>query len=126
LSCRKINTWENLKKEFIFRFYPKVKSAEARTVITNFKNRRGKSMARAYLRYKGMLQSCPNNDLPPWYVFHIFYGGLQQDNTRELDLLSGGSFMDLTPEQALIHLDKVQRNRETWGFDLGSEGEIEI
>jgi hypothetical protein len=26
----------------------------------------------------------------------------------------------------LIHLDKVQRNRETWGFDLGSEGEIEI
>jgi hypothetical protein len=70
-------------------------------VITNFKNRCGESLVRAYLKYKGMVQSCPHHDLPPWYVLHIFYGELDQDNKRELGFLSSGSFMDLNPEQAL-------------------------
>jgi hypothetical protein len=33
--------------------------------------------------------------------------------------------MELTPKKAWIRLDNVHRNRESWGFDLGSEGEIE-
>jgi hypothetical protein len=57
---------------------------------------------------------------------HVLYGGLDQDNKRELDLPSGGSFMEFTAEQAWIRLDKVHRNIESRGFDLGSEGEIEI
>lgn len=121
-----IDTWENLKKEFIFRFYRKFKSAEARRDITNFKNGRGESLMRAYLWFKGTIQKCPHHDLPHWYVLHVFYGGLEQDNKRELDLLSGGSFMELATEQACIRLDKVHRNRVSWGFNLGSEGEIEI
>jgi hypothetical protein len=80
----------------------------------------------AYLRYKCIVKSCPHHDLPPWYVLKVFYGGLYQDNKRELDLLSGGSFMELTPEQTWGRLDKVHRNKESRGFDLGSEGEIEI
>jgi hypothetical protein len=78
LFCRKINTWEDLKREFIFCFYPKVKSAEARRVITNFKNHRGESMVRAYLRYRGMVQICPHNDLPPWYVSISFMEDLSK------------------------------------------------
>jgi hypothetical protein len=45
---------------------------------------------------------------------------------RELDLSFGGSFMELTPSKLWRRLDKVHRNRESWGFDLGSEGEREI
>jgi hypothetical protein len=87
-------------KEFILRFYPKVKSAEARRVIANFNNHRGESLIGAYLRYKCMVESCPYHDLLPWYVLQVFYGGLDQDNKTELDLLSGGSFMELIPQQA--------------------------
>jgi hypothetical protein len=68
----------------------------------------------------------PHHDLPPWHILHLFYGRLDQDNKRESYLLSGRSFMELTPEQAWVRLDKVHRNRESWGFDLGSEGEIQI
>jgi hypothetical protein len=45
---------------------------------------------------------------------------------RELDLLFDGSFMELTPSKLWIRVDKFHRNRESWGFDLGSESEIEI
>jgi hypothetical protein len=109
-------------KKFIFRFYPKVKSAEVRRFITNFKNRRDEILMRA----QGTVQSCPHYDLPPWNVLHVLYGGLEGDNKRESDLLSGGYFIELTPEKAWVRLDKVHRNREPWGFDLGSEEEIEI
>jgi hypothetical protein len=60
--AEKIDTWENLMKEFIFRFYPKVKSAKVRRCITNFENRRDESLMIAYLRYKGMIESCPHHD----------------------------------------------------------------
>jgi hypothetical protein len=50
-----------------------------------------------------MVQSCPHNDLPPWYVLNIFYGGFDQNNKRELDFLSGGSFVDRTLEQDWIN-----------------------
>jgi hypothetical protein len=30
--------------------------------------------------------------------------------------------MELTAGKAWIRLDKVHRNRVSWGFDLGSEG----
>lgn len=60
----KNDTWENLMKEFIFRFYPKVKSAEERRFITNFKDRRGESLMRAYLRFKGMVWKLS----PSWFT----------------------------------------------------------
>jgi hypothetical protein len=61
-------------------------------------NRRGESLIRSYLRYKGMVQSFPHHDLPPWFIFNSFYGGLDQDTKIELYFLSVVSFMDLTPE----------------------------
>ena len=73
-----------------------------------------------------MINKCPHHDLPPWYVFHIFYGGLNQDNKKELDLASGGAFMEFTVTQAWELLERIRRKRETWGFDLGGEGGIEV
>ena len=80
----------------------------------------------AYLGFKGTVQKCPHHDLPPWYGLYVFYGGLEQDNKKELDMLSGASFMELTTELAWICLDKVHKNRVSWGFGLESGGEIEI
>ena len=73
-----------------------------------------------------MINKCPHHDLPPWYVLHIFYGGLNQDNKKEIDLASGGAFMEFTVTQAWELLERIHRNRETWGFDLGGEGGIEV
>jgi hypothetical protein len=89
-----------LKGEFFSRVYPKVKLAGARRTITNFKNRPSEGLVRAYKRYKSMIRKCPHHDLPPWNVLHIFYGGLNQDNKKEIVLTSGRPFMDFTVTQA--------------------------
>jgi hypothetical protein len=64
--------------------------------------------------------------LPTWYILHIFYGGLQEENRTTLDLAAWGAFMDCTITKAWAILDKMRRNRESWFRDLGSEGGIEI
>ena len=73
-----------------------VKTVEVRRAITNFKKHPGEGLVRDFKRYKSILNKCHHNDLPEWYVLHIFYGGINQEIKRELDTNSGGSFMELT------------------------------
>ena len=121
-----IGTWKELLKAFLSRFYPKSKSNGARRTITNFKNRPGEGLVRAYIRFRGLLDRCPHHDLPPWLVLHVFYGGLSDSNRMEVDLASGGSFMDFTITQAWNLLNKIRNNRETWSFNIGDEGGLKV
>jgi hypothetical protein len=83
-----LSTWNKIKGLLISHFYPKVKSDGARRTITNFKNNPGEGLVRAYKRLRGMINKCPHHDIPLWYVFHIFFGELNQDNKNEIDLAS--------------------------------------
>jgi hypothetical protein len=96
-----LSTWDKLKGEFISRFYPKVKSSGATRAIKNFKNRQGESLVRAYTNFRGMINKCPHHDLLPWYVLHIFYGGLNQDSKNKIDLALDGAFMESTITKVL-------------------------
>jgi hypothetical protein len=40
-----------------------------------------------------------HNELPPWLVLHTFYGGLSDENSKEVDLSCGGAFMEYTIAQ---------------------------
>ena len=73
-----------------------------------------------------MLNHCPHHGLPDWLVLYTFYGGLSDANRNEVDLSSGGAFMDFTISQAWKMLDKIRHNRETWSFDIGDEGGLKI
>ena len=125
-SAKTLATWSKLSEAFLARFHPKVKSYEGRRVITNFKNRPGEGLVKAYIRFQGLLLKFPQHDLPPWYVLRVFYGGLNEANRTELDLASGGVFMDYSIKKAWQLLDKIRSNREAWSFDLGSDGGVEI
>ena len=122
--AKSIATWEKLSEEFLARFHPKSKSCEGRRVITNFKNRPGEGLVKAYIRFRGLISNYPQHNLPPWYVLHIFYGGLSEANRTKLDLASGGVFMDYSISKAWQLLEKIHRNREAWSFDMGSDGGI--
>ena len=108
------------------RFFPKVKKAEVRRAITNFKDRPGEGLVRAYKQYKSLLHKCPHHDLPEWYVLHFFMENLINKLNMSFDTNSGGSFMELTIIKAWELLERIRHNRETWGFDLGGEGGIEL
>jgi hypothetical protein len=92
----------NLRRGFLSKFYPKSKCVVGRRYISNFKNCPGKSLVRAYLRYKALIYKCPDHALPSWHLLH------------------------LTLSKAWELLDRIRRNRESWSFDLGSEGGIKI
>jgi hypothetical protein len=73
-----------------------------------------------------LLNQCPHHNLPQWYVLHIFYGGLGEANRTEVDLALGGAFMEYPVTKAWELLERIRRNRETWSFNIGGEGGIEI
>ena len=107
-------------------FYPSIKINRATRVITDFKNRIGEGLVRGYIRFRKLLEKCPQHKVPKWFILYIFYGGLSNENRVELDIMSGGDFMSHTIPQAWKLLDKVRQTRENWHPNLGDVGELEI
>ena len=114
-----------MSNAFLRHFYPNIKINGATRAITDFKNRIGESLVIGYIRFRKLLELCPEHKVPPWFILYIFYGGLSNENRIELDMMSGGEFMDHTVCQAWKQLDKVRKTRESWYPDLGDVGELE-
>jgi hypothetical protein len=95
-------------------------------MFCNFRNKPGESLVKGYTRFRTLPDNCPHHELPPWLVLHIFYGGLSKENKDEVDMASGGAFMEHTITQACGLLDKIHHNRETWALYVGGEGGVEL
>ena len=126
LPADSTTTWDKLSNAFLRHFYPNIKIDGATRAITSFKNRIGENLIRGYIRFKGLIELCPQHKIPPWFVLYIFYGGLSNKNRIELYIMSGGAFMDHTVSQAWELLEKVKQARESLSTDLGDVGEFEI
>jgi hypothetical protein len=116
-----LTTWEKLSNAFISHFYLERKVGDGRRLIQDFKNHPEEGLIRAFVRYKDPIYKCALHGLPNWYVLHIFYGGPQEENRIDLDLVAAGYFMDCSITNAWALLDKMRRNRESMFSDLGSE-----
>ena len=54
-----------------------------------------------YVRFRKLLDYCPQHELPSWLVLHVFYGGLISENRETLDhVFEGVFFIKYTIDQA--------------------------
>ena len=70
LSADSTTTWDKLSNAFLRHFYPNIKIDGATRAIASFKNRIGESLIRGYIRFKGLIELCPQHKIPPWFVLY--------------------------------------------------------
>ncbi|XP_019170977.1 PREDICTED: uncharacterized protein LOC109166481 [Ipomoea nil] len=107
-------TWDQLHRAFLKRFYPVSKTQKMRPGIQNFKQIVGESLAESWERFKELRRQCPHHGIQSWDFMMAFYEGLLDNSKILVDASSEGSFTVLEPTHAEDLLEKIAMNGTAW------------
>nr|GEU82276.1 reverse transcriptase domain-containing protein [Tanacetum cinerariifolium] len=93
LSRKSINSFEQMAKMFLGKYFPSSMVTKLRNEITNFRQRLNESLFEAWERYKLFIDQCPNQNMLPVTQTDIFYNGLTLRHRDTINAAAGGTFM---------------------------------
>ena len=80
----------------------------------NFKQLEHDHVAHSWERMKMMLRNFPTHGLNIWMIIQIFYAGFNFVSRNLLDSAAGGTFMEITLDEATKLLDNIMANYSQW------------
>nr|GFC23111.1 hypothetical protein [Tanacetum cinerariifolium] len=98
-----INTFEQMAKMFLEKYFSPSMVTKLRNEITNFCQRLDESLFEAWERYKLLIDRCPNHNMLPVTQIDTFCNGLTLRH-RDTINAAGGTFMKRLPKNAMILL----------------------
>nr|GEX32657.1 reverse transcriptase domain-containing protein [Tanacetum cinerariifolium] len=131
LSRNSINTFEQMAKMFLEKYFPPSMDIKLRNKITNFRQHLDESLFEAWERYKLSIDRCPNHNMFPVTQIDTFYNGLSLRHRDTINAAAGGTFMkrhpDLIENMAAHHNDwdtSDQRSKSSSSITSSSNMEI--
>ncbi|KAJ9550857.1 hypothetical protein OSB04_014902 [Centaurea solstitialis] len=109
-----ITSWDDLVTKFLKKYFPPTRNAKLRNAIAMFSQEPDESVSDAWERYKDLLRKCPHHGIPHCIQLETFYNALSNTDKGMLDATAGGSFTDLTYNNAHALLDKIANNSSEW------------
>nr|GEW98783.1 reverse transcriptase domain-containing protein [Tanacetum cinerariifolium] len=99
LPRNSINTFEQMAKMFLRKYFPPSMVTKLRNEITNFRQRPDESLFEACERYKLLIDRCPNHNMLPVIQIDTFYNGLTLRHRDTINAAAEGTFMRRRPEE---------------------------
>src|SRR5262249_47809071 len=115
-----IITWDGLVEKFLTKYFPPSKTAKLRNDISTYTQTETERLYEVWKRYKDLLRRCPHYGLPVWLQVQTFYNGLTNGNKVMIDVASGGTLNNKTPEAAYELIDKMATNSYQWQVDCSA------
>ncbi|MCI07973.1 hypothetical protein A2U01_0029043, partial [Trifolium medium] len=95
-----IQTWQELERKFLDRYFPIHKFLERRADINNFEQGDNETIYDAWERFKLCLKKCPNHGFDGLSQMQMFTQGLRPQTRMLLDASVGGSLKSKDEGQA--------------------------
>nr|GEU71288.1 hypothetical protein [Tanacetum cinerariifolium] len=110
LPRNSINTFEQMAKMFLEKYFPPSMVTKLRNEITNFLQRPDESLFKAWECYKLSVNRCPNHNMLPVTQIDTFYNGLTLRHRDTINAAAGGTFMKrpLKGEMAKININLIR------------------
>ncbi|CAN6476089.1 unnamed protein product [Victoria cruziana] len=105
-----IETWEDLQREFLKKYFPIGKTNYYRRAIYLFTALEGESFHQAWEMMKDLLRKCPHHQISRWQVLQGFYDGLTKSHRQVIDSSCGGSLMLKSEDEAWLLYDTLAEN----------------
>nr|GFB67725.1 reverse transcriptase domain-containing protein [Tanacetum cinerariifolium] len=99
LPRNSINTFEQMAKMFLEKYFPPSMVTKIRNEITNFRQRPDESLFEAWERYKLSIDRCPNHNMLPVTQIDTFYDGLTLRHRDTINVAAEGTFKKRRPEE---------------------------
>jgi hypothetical protein len=100
-------SWDVLKDQFFFAFFPLSKIIDLRNEVINFALKEGECLDVAWPRYNQLALSVLKLYIPDAMFLQHFLHGLGTESAEYLDMTSGGVFVYCTVEEGKFILDRI-------------------
>nr|GFA66013.1 reverse transcriptase domain-containing protein [Tanacetum cinerariifolium] len=114
LPRNSINTFEQMAKIFLGKYFPPFMVTKLRNEITNFRQRPDESLFEAWERYKLSIDRCPNHNMLPITQIDTFYNGLTLRHRDTINAATGGTFMKRRPEECYDLIENMTAHHNNW------------
>ena len=114
LAPNSIFTWENMRNEFLNKFFPPARTNALMRVIQNFSEKPGKPFAVVWERYKDILHAIPHHGLDVGQIYAYFHQGLSLNNKQYIQMMCAGEFYEKSAKEAIQLFDTIAENAGTW------------
>nr|GEX09416.1 reverse transcriptase domain-containing protein [Tanacetum cinerariifolium] len=114
LPRKSINTFEQMAKMFLRKYFPPSMVTKLRNKITNFRQRPDESLFEAWERYKLSIDRCPNHNMLPVTRIDTFYNGLTLRHRDTINATAGGTFMKWRPEECYDLIENMTAHHNDW------------
>nr|GFA21705.1 reverse transcriptase domain-containing protein [Tanacetum cinerariifolium] len=114
LPRNSINTFEQMAKMFLEKYFSTSMLTKIRNEITNFRQRPDESLSEAWERYKLSIDRCPNHNMLPITQIDTFYNGLTLRHRDTINADAGGTFMKRRPEECYDLIENMIAHHNDW------------
>nr|GEW85967.1 reverse transcriptase domain-containing protein [Tanacetum cinerariifolium] len=114
LPRKSINTFEQMAKMFLGKYFPPSMVTKLRNNITNFGQRPDESFFEAWERYKLSIDRCPNHNMLPVNQIDTFYNRLTLRHCDTINAAAGGTFMKRRPEECYDLIENMTAHHNDW------------
>nr|GEV72043.1 putative reverse transcriptase domain-containing protein [Tanacetum cinerariifolium] len=109
-----INTFEQMAKMFLKKYFPPSMVTKLRNEITNFRQRPNESLFEVWKHYKPSIDRCPNHNMLPVSQIDTFYNGLTLRHRDTINAAAGGTFMKRRPEECYDRIENMTAHHNDW------------
>ncbi|KAH9781383.1 Flavone 3'-O-methyltransferase 1 [Citrus sinensis] len=110
-----ITTWNDLKKQFLEKYFPASRAANIRKDICGIRQLPGETLYEYWERFKQLCASCPQHQISDQLLIQYFYEGLSLMDRSMIDAASGGVLVNKTPTQARELISNMATNAQQFG-----------
>nr|GEY48211.1 reverse transcriptase domain-containing protein [Tanacetum cinerariifolium] len=114
LPMNSINTFEQMAKIFLGKYFPPSMVTKIRNEITNFRQRPDESLSEAREHYKLSIDRCPNHNMFPVTQIDTFCNGLTLGHRDTINASAGGTFMKRRPEECYDLIENMTAHHNDW------------
>nr|GEX35184.1 reverse transcriptase domain-containing protein [Tanacetum cinerariifolium] len=109
-----INTFEQMAKMFLGKYFSPSMVTKLRNEITNFRQRPDESLFEAWECYKFSIDRCPNHNMLPVTQIDTFYNGLTLRHRDTINAAAGGTIMKRHPEECYDLIENMTAHHNNW------------
>ena len=113
LAPNSIFTWENMRNEFLNKFFPPARTNAHMRAIQNFSEKPSEPFAAVWERYKDLLHGIPHHGLDVGQIYAYFHQGLSLSNKQYIQMMCVGEFYEKSAREAIQLFDTIAENART-------------
>nr|GEZ35961.1 reverse transcriptase domain-containing protein [Tanacetum cinerariifolium] len=114
LPRNSINTFKQMAKMFLGKYFPPSMVIKLRNEISNFRQRLDESLFEAWEHCKLSIDRCPNHNMLPVTQIDTFFNGLTLRHRDTINAAAGGTFMKRRPEECYDLIENMIAHHNDW------------